>query len=55
MRSIKDVGLPHAKLAQDFVNTLDKTLNVYVGVFDDIYVSGVKDGKVVYREFAPWR
>lgn len=54
MRKLSDVKSEHAKLAQDFINTLDKTLQVYVNVFDDISVSGLKNGEIVYREFKPW-
>jgi hypothetical protein len=54
MRNLSDVKSKHAKLAKDFIDTLDKTLQVYVNVFDDIFVSGLKNGQVVYREFKPW-
>lgn len=54
MRNLSEVKSEHAKLAQDFIDSLDKTLQVYVNVFDDIFVSGLKNGQVVYREFKPW-
>lgn len=54
MLKLSNVKSTHVKLAQDFINTLDKTLQVYVNVFDDIFVSGLKNGQVVYREFKPW-
>jgi hypothetical protein len=55
MRTLNDVTTPNAELAKKFIETLDKVLNVYVGVFNDIFVSGYKDGQIVYREFKPWR
>lgn len=54
MSKLRDINSEHAKLAQDFMNTLDKPLQVHVNVFGDIFVSGLKNGQVVYREFKPW-
>ncbi len=54
MKTLNDVNSEHAKLVQEFSETLDKTLQVYVNVFDDIFVSGLKNGEIVYREFKPW-
>jgi len=54
MRKLEELKTPHGELAKNFVQTLDKVLNVYVNVFDDVFVSGVKNGQIVYREFKPW-
>jgi hypothetical protein len=54
MRKLDDLQTPHGELAKEFVQSLDKTLNIYINVFDDVYVSGVKNGQIVYRKFKPW-